>query len=54
MLKVIKFVVFLFLVLKSDNTNVLNYLMTYQNIDVMFVINYALHLYDAEVKLIFD
>lgn len=54
MLKVIKFVFFLFSVLKSNNTNILNYLMTYQNIDVMIVIKYALHLYDPEVKLIID
>jgi len=41
----------IFPVLKSDNTNCLNYLMRYPHVDVMSVIEYALHLSDPEVKL---
>lgn len=44
----------MFSVLKSDNTNCLNYLMRYPNVDVMSVIKYALHLFDPEVKSIID
>jgi len=34
--------------LKSDNTNCLNYLMRYPHVDVMSVIEYALHMCDPE------
>lgn len=42
---------FIFSVLKSDNTNCLNYLMRYPHVDVMTVIEYAMHMCDPKVRL---
>jgi len=40
---------FIFAVLKSDNTNCLNLLMRYPHVDVMTVVEYALHIFDPKV-----
>lgn len=47
------FKLFLFSVLKSDNTDCLKHLMRYPHVDVMTVIEYALHMFDPKVKLLF-
>lgn len=48
-----KVLIFIFSVLKNDNTNCLHYLMRYPHVDVMTVIEYALHMSDPKVKNFF-
>jgi hypothetical protein len=43
------FKLILFSVLKSDNTDCLKHLMRYPHVDVMTVIEYALHMFDPKV-----
>lgn len=45
---------FIFSVLKNDNTNCLNFLMRYPHVDVITVIEYALHMSDPKVNLIYS